>query len=86
MGRDRIRRIFLLAVDSLPVVRITSGVQGLSMNFLSSIFSGAGSAVFGDAVNSAENYATAAFSIIAGELLILILLVIAILVWGVAIG
>jgi len=56
------------------------------MNFLSSILSGIGSSVLGDQIQQAENYALAAYSILAGELLIVILLLVAILVWGVAIG
>lgn len=66
--------------------RIGDAIRELDVNFLSSIFSGIGSAAFGDAINTAENYTLAAFSIIAGELLIIILLIAAIMFWGVAIG
>lgn len=56
------------------------------MGFLASIFTGVGSAAFGDAITNAENYAITAYSILAGELLIILLLLAAILVWGVALA
>lgn len=56
------------------------------MNFLTQIFGGAGAALIGSDINQITDYAEIAYGIIAGELLIVILLLGAILLWGVAVA
>jgi hypothetical protein len=55
------------------------------MNFLTQIFGGAGAAVIGADINQITDYATIAYAIIAGELLVILLLLAAILLWGIAV-
>lgn len=56
------------------------------MNFLTQIFGGAGAALIGTDIEQVTNYAEIAYGIIAGELLIIILLLAAVLIWGVAVA
>lgn len=56
------------------------------MNFLTSIFGGAGAALIGTDINQITDYAEIGYAIIAGELLILILLLGAVLLWGIALA
>lgn len=55
------------------------------MNFLASIFQGIGSSITGD-LSTVENYALDAFYILAGELLVILLLLGAILLYGIAVA
>jgi hypothetical protein len=54
------------------------------LNILANIFSGIGQGIVGD-LSTVENYALDAFYVLAGELLLVILLLGAILIWGVAV-
>lgn len=54
------------------------------MNVLTQIFSGIGTALTGD-LSTVENYALDAFYILAGELLVIVVLLGGILLWGVAV-
>lgn len=56
------------------------------MNFLTSILGGAGASLIGQDISQITDYAEIGYAIIAGELLIVIILLGAILLWGVAVA
>lgn len=56
------------------------------MNFFTQILGSAGGALIGQDISQITDYAEIAYAIIAGELLIIILLLAGILLWGVAVA
>lgn len=56
------------------------------MNFLTSIFGGAGAALLGQDINSITDYAEIGYAVIAGLLLVIAALLTAILLYGIAVA